>query len=50
MAEATKAAPTPATWASDLRDAAIWTSEAVCYTTIPSVDTSRFSRGSPEEI
>jgi hypothetical protein len=45
LAEATKAAPRPATRASDLRDAAIWISEAVCYTTIPSVDTARFSPG-----
>lgn len=40
MAEATKAASTPATRAGDLRDAAIWTSEAVCCVTIPSVDTA----------
>jgi hypothetical protein len=40
----------PVARAGDLRDAAIWTSEAVCYTTISSVDAARFSRGSPEEI
>jgi hypothetical protein len=34
----------------DLRDAAISTREAVCYMTIPSVDTARLSWESPEEI
>jgi hypothetical protein len=38
------------TRASDLRDAAVWTSEAVCGMTIPSVDTARFSREPPEEV
>jgi hypothetical protein len=50
LSEATKAAPRPAKRAGDLRDAAIWTSLAVCCMTIPSVDTTRFSRESPEEI
>ena len=50
LAEATKAAPRPAKRAGDLRDAAIWTSLAMCCMTIPSVDTARFSRESPEEI
>jgi len=50
VAEATKAAPAPATRANDLRDAAIWTSVAVCCMTIPSVDIARFGRGPPEEI